>query len=140
MVCCCENRYRRFHCATFNGAFKPVLTLPASSHSSLPHSDVVQCEGCGAVYVGTTSQPLKRRIQEHQKGVRLGLDNISAVAKHCMDIAHPIDWGYVSILDFATAFQERLCKGSVHIIRKPQAMNLGYPMLWIWQPVIVKIE
>ena len=68
------------------------------------------------------------------------LEGVFAVANHCVDTAHPVDWGLVSILDFATTWQERLCKELAYITKELQAMNSGYPLPWIWLPVIVKIE
>ena len=79
---------------------------------------------------------------EDRRALRLGLDNISAVAKHCFDTAHTIDWDSISVLDSASAMQERLCKESMYIIQEPQAMNLdtSYPLPRIWQPVVINVD
>ena len=132
-------------------ALKPVLTLrrlltaPKDPIPTLDRPNVVYripCKECGAAYVGMTARPLKKRIQEHRRALRLGYDSISAVAKHCLDTAHPIDWDSVSVLDSASALQERLCKESIYIIREPQVMNSdpSYPLPRIWQPVVIDVE
>ena len=85
-------------------------------------------QGCKVAYVGETSRPLGKRTS---KSIETGKNNDSAVAKHSMDTAHPIDWDSTSILDSAVILGKRLCEESTYITREPHAMNLipGYPFL-----------
>ena len=51
----------------------------------------IQCKDCDSFYFGETGRGRRIRIEEHKKAVREYSRN-SAIAKHCWEEDHVMDW------------------------------------------------
>ena len=52
---------------------------------------VINCKDCNLSYVGETGRQLCKRVSEHKKAVRY-FDEKSAIAKHCWDMDHRMNF------------------------------------------------
>ena len=73
----------------------------------------VSCNDCHSFYFGETGRDLKIRIQEHKKVVKEMAQN-SAIAKHCCENKHRMNWETSKILHKSGQVdQRRVVKGAL---------------------------
>ena len=57
----------------------------------------IPCSNCKMFYIGETGRTLAKRITEHKYAIRsMNLDN--AIAKHCWNTGHQIDWDEAKVV------------------------------------------
>ncbi|KAK9876390.1 hypothetical protein WA026_012701 [Henosepilachna vigintioctopunctata] len=94
--------------------------IPPSSTSDCIYS--VPCFDCEGVYIGQTSQTIKRRITLHKSDVKLRPDRC-ALALHSSQQGHRFDFDSVEILDVAANYHKRVFLEMVHINSNPNSIN-----------------
>ncbi|KAK9872894.1 hypothetical protein WA026_020247 [Henosepilachna vigintioctopunctata] len=94
--------------------------IPPSLTSDCIYS--VPCLDCEGVYIGQTSQTIKRRITLHKSDVRLRPDRC-ALALHSSQQGHRFDFDNVGILDVAGSYQKRIFLEMVHINNNSNSIN-----------------
>jgi hypothetical protein len=61
---------------------------------------MLHCDQCNMVYISKTSKPIGERIKEHEREVRLGHVDGSAVAEHTFEAGHHPNWDNVQGLNW----------------------------------------
>ena len=98
------------HCLQQQGArpiFKSETTL--RSHLIWPKdpADLTKQDGvvyripceCSKVYIGETARPMKDRIKEHDRDIRLACTQTSAISEHTHNTEHYPLWDEVKCID-----------------------------------------
>jgi len=62
-------------------------------------------------------------MKEHQRAVRGGDTNASAIAEHAWGKQHQIDWGVAEVLDTNPSWRPRCLLESWHIHKELSTMN-----------------
>ena len=75
----------------------------------------IPCKGCDRSYIGETARPIKERITEHKRDVRLRRTDNSAVAEHAWDNQHQPDWDGVQCLSQERHWYTRRVKEAINI-------------------------
>ena len=113
----------------------------------------ISCADCSTSYIGQTSRTLRTRVKEH-KNLSKGkpdhqisytnLEKSSAIAAHCIDKDHKIDWDNVSILmSNLNNWKERLIAESIFINSTDNTCNRkesSYPISDVWKILIHNID
>lgn len=98
----------------------------------------IPCADCPTCYIGETSRCLQVRIGEHkrlsqgklaQTGSYTQLEKQSAIAAHCMDKSHTIDWDKTKVLSKVNNWKERRFAEAMFIITTPNACNRSDSMM-----------
>ena len=91
---------------------------------------LIKCETCSKEYIGETSRPLGKRIDEHRRLTS------SAIREHMDTTGHTIDWQNVKILEREQHDMKRKIKEAIHIRKRKPALNrdLGIDLPPIYQP------
>ncbi|XP_044760692.1 uncharacterized protein LOC123318066 [Coccinella septempunctata] len=110
-----------------NGYPKGLLTrlLYNSAPPGQPMSGVVYrvpCSTCEEVYIGQTSQTVKRRITQHISDIK-NPDKTCALAEHVRRKDHRMDYGAVEVLDFENNTRKRCFLEMFHIKSHNNSMN-----------------
>jgi hypothetical protein len=74
----------------------------------------IPCE-CSEVYVGRTGSSTEARCKEHLRHIHLEQPKKSAMAEHCMNSGHHIDFNSSSVLDKAAGSMDCLVKEATEI-------------------------
>ena len=82
----------------------------------------IPCSICSEVYIGQTSQLLKRRIAKHKSDIK-NPNKICALADHTRDKDHPMDYDSTKILECAVSGKKRCFLEMYHIKRHTCSMN-----------------
>ena len=61
---------------------------------------MLHCDQCNMVYISKTSKPIGERIKEHEREVRLGHVDGSAVSEHAFEAGHHPNWDNVQGLNW----------------------------------------
>ena len=94
----------------------------------------IPCGDCPISYIGETSRCLQVRIEEHkrlsrgklaQTGTYTQLEKQSAIAAHCLDENHRIDWNNTKILSKVNNWKQRRITETMFIITTPNTCNRG---------------
>ena len=95
----------------------------------------IPCKGCDRSYIGETTRPIKERITEHRRDVRLRRTDNSAVAEHAWDNQHQPDWDGVQCLSQERHWYTRRVKEAINIRLNPNNFNrdngIDIPKCWI---------
>ncbi|XP_030849885.1 uncharacterized protein LOC115927767 [Strongylocentrotus purpuratus] len=75
---------------------RPKDPIPPHRRDGIVYN--IPCKGCDRSYIGETARPIKERITEHKRDVRLRRTDNSAVAEHAWDNQHQPDWDGVQCL------------------------------------------
>ena len=91
---------------------------------------LIKCETCSKEYIGETSRPLGKRLDEHRRLTS------SAIREHMDTTGHTIDWQNVKILEREQHDMKRKIKEAIHIRKRKPALNrdLGIDLPPIYQP------
>jgi hypothetical protein len=84
----------------------------------------ILCE-CGKVYVGQTGHTITARYKEHERHIRLNQPEKSAVAEHCIELSHKIDFDEATILARRAGYTDRLVKEAIEIRLHPNNFKQG---------------
>jgi len=78
------------------------------------------------------------RIKEHQRHLRNGEDNKSAVAEHILNKKHTIDFNKTKYLGDTKIFYSRLIKESIEIHKHPNNFNRddGFKLHNAWKDTL----
>ncbi|XP_044745183.1 uncharacterized protein LOC123307046 [Coccinella septempunctata] len=82
----------------------------------------IPCGGCSEVYVGQTSQLLKRRIAQHRSDARIP-SKTCALAEHFRKTDHPVDYDSTRVLELEKNTNKRCFMEMFHIKRLSNSMN-----------------
>ena len=113
-------------------AQKPVSTLrnvlvrPKDKTHPYDVAGVVyktQCSDCDATYVGETGRTLRKRLEEHQRGLRLNQPEKSALAQHALHTNHNIDWSGSEVLEREQGWRRRRWKEAIAIHKHRANLN-----------------
>ena len=83
----------------------------------------IPCKGCDRSYIGETARPIKERITEHKRDVRLRRTDNSAVAEHAWNNQHQPDWDGVQCLSQERHWYTRRVKEAINIRLNPNNFN-----------------
>ncbi|XP_020914500.1 uncharacterized protein LOC110252077 [Exaiptasia diaphana] len=67
----------------------------------------IPCADCSTVYIGETKRSLKTRVSEHERCVRFGQTDKSALSEHANRLGHNINWKDTSVLSNETRWHQR---------------------------------
>jgi hypothetical protein len=95
----------------------------------------IPCE-CGKVYVGQTGRTITVRCKEREHHIRLCQPEKSAVAEHCPETGHRIEFEEVTILTQSAEYMDRLVKEAIEIWLHPDNFNRdnGFILRHAWYP------
>ncbi|XP_044745088.1 uncharacterized protein LOC123306951 [Coccinella septempunctata] len=82
----------------------------------------VPCSMCNEIYIGQTSQQLKKRLAQHRSDIK-NPNKICALADHSRDRDHLMDYEATRVLDCERNGGKRSFLEMYHIKRHPNAMN-----------------
>ena len=93
------NQNNKTHIAfTYENSIKSRL---AKNNNTKKEEEVgvysISCKDCSSFYFGETGRDIKVRCQEHKKAVREN-SQYSAIAKHCWDKDHRMDWDSLKLI------------------------------------------
>ena len=97
-------------------AVKPLNTIrsmiskPKDRLDDLKKTGVIYqipCADCSTVYIGETKRSLKTRVSEHERCVRLGQTEKSALSDHANSLGHSVNWKDTSILRNEARWHQR---------------------------------
>lgn len=100
---------------------KPKDPVPLDQRNGVVYR--IPCKDCESTYVGQSGRSLACRMKEHQRAVRGGDTNASAIAEHAWGKQHQIDWGAAEVLDTNPSWRPRCLLESWHIHKEPSTMN-----------------
>ncbi|XP_020913025.1 uncharacterized protein LOC110250745 [Exaiptasia diaphana] len=83
----------------------------------------IPCADCSTVYIGETKRSLKTRVSEHERCVRLGQTDTSALSEHANRLGHNINWKDTSVLGNETRWHQRKLMEAV-LIAKTNKINI----------------
>ena len=78
----------------------------------------IPCDDCSTVYIGETKRALETRVSEHERNVRLGHMEKSALSEHANRLNHSVNWNGVSILKNESRWHQRKWLEAVLIAKK----------------------
>lgn len=82
----------------------------------------IPCQNCDEVYIGQTSQQLKRRITQHISDIK-NPRKICALAEHVRSVDHRMDYDSVTVLECEENMRKRCFLEMIHIKRHENSMN-----------------
>ncbi|KAJ8942278.1 hypothetical protein NQ318_005595 [Aromia moschata] len=94
---------------------------------------------CGKSYIGQTGRSIQCRIKEHQRHIRLGNIDKSAIAEHVhTNENHKIDYENIRVLDKTTRYYPRIIRESLEIMKNNNNFNRedGYRLSNTWRLAI----
>ena len=100
---------------------RPKDKVPMEQRTGVVYS--IPCRDCPKTYVGQSGRSLECRVKEHQRAVKYGDTNTSAIAEHAWQEQHNINWPVATILDSNQYLHSRLILESWHIHQQPDPMN-----------------
>ena len=100
---------------------RPKDKVPMEQRTGVVYS--IPCRDCPKTYVGQSGRSLECRVKEHQRAVKYGDTNTSAIAEHAWQEQHNINWPAATILDSNQYLHSRLILESWHIHQQPDPMN-----------------
>ena len=83
---------------------------------------MVPCSSCELVYVGQTSQQLKKRLIQHKSDIK-NPSKKCALAEHCRNSKHSMNFDNTKILDLEKIPRKRSFLEMYHIKRNNNCMN-----------------
>ena len=97
----------------------------------------IPCE-CGKVYIGMTSRSIKTRICEHQRHLRLGQPERSAVAEHAISNQHAIMFGQAKVIARTNGYFNLARREAIEIEQHPHNFNRenDFYLSKTWTPVL----
>lgn len=104
---------------------KKIFSKVKDSLSKEKKSDVVYsvpCEVCGMVYVGQTSQQLKKRLIQHKSDIK-NPNKKCALAEHCRKLNHTMKFDETKILEVEPTYRKRCFLEMFHIKKCNNSMN-----------------
>ena len=93
------NKNSKTHIAfTYENSIKSKIT---KNNSTKKEEEVgvysIACKDCSSFYFGETGRDIKVRCQEHKRAVR-EYSQYSAIAKHCWDMDHKMNWDSIKLI------------------------------------------
>jgi len=82
----------------------------------------IDCNNCGASYVGQTKRRLITRIREHKKDINKKSGTPSVISSHRMQ-DHEFDWACVQVLDCENSWYKRIISEMMHIKMQHDGLN-----------------
>jgi hypothetical protein len=98
---------------------------------------------CGKVYVGQTGCTIiTARCKEHERHIQLCQPEKSAVAEHCLETGHRIEFEEVTVLTRSAGYMDRLVKRAIEIRLHPDNFNRdnGFILSHAWYPLINQLH
>ena len=83
----------------------------------------IPCRDCTKTYVRQSGRTLAMKLKVHQRAVRKGDVNASAIAEHVWNKQHCMDWSAAEVVDSEQYLCPRLLLGSWHIHSEQNPMN-----------------
>ena len=100
---------------------KPKDPVPVERRTGIVYQ--IPCKDCSQTYVGQSGRTITDRIKEHQRAVKNGDTNNSAVAEHAWKHQHRMDWSASEVLDYNQHRFSRCMLKSWHIHHQSDSMN-----------------
>ncbi|XP_044745159.1 uncharacterized protein LOC123307022 [Coccinella septempunctata] len=82
----------------------------------------VPCASCGEIYVGQTSQQLKKRLTQHKSDVK-NPSKACALAEHVRSSGHQMNYNAAKVLECENNLKKRTFLEMCHIKRHSNSMN-----------------
>lgn len=82
----------------------------------------IPCSSCNKVYIGQTSQQLKKRVSQHKSDLK-NPNKTCALALHCRGEKHTADFDNVKILEVEPIGRKRNFLEMYHIVRTENTLN-----------------
>ncbi|XP_030849793.1 uncharacterized protein LOC115927720 [Strongylocentrotus purpuratus] len=112
---------------------RPKDSIPPHRRDGIVYN--IPCKGCDRSYIGEIARPIKERITEHKRDVRLRRTDNSAVAEHAWDNQHQPDWDGVQCLSQERHWYTRRVKEAINIRLNPNNFNkdngIDIPEFWM---------
>lgn len=83
---------------------------------------MVPCSSCNLVYVGQTTQQLKKRLIQHKSDIK-NPSKKCALAEHCRKTQHVMNFGESKVLELEKTARKRNFLEMYHIKRNKNSMN-----------------
>ena len=100
---------------------KPKDAVPMLSHNGIVYK--IPCKDCPKTYIGQSKRSLQCRMKEHERAVKNGDFNGSAIAEHCWRSGHRADWSAAAVIDSCPHWYPRCILESWHIHREKDSLN-----------------
>jgi len=93
---------------------------------------------CPLGYIGQTRRTVEERLHEHERCIRLEYPDKSAVAQHCIETGHRIDFSATSILAKSSGYWDQVIGEALAIRLDTNLLNrdTGHQLSTAWRPAI----
>jgi hypothetical protein len=101
----------------------------------------IPCE-CSKVYIGQTGRSVDAWLKEHQRHIHLEHPDMCAVAEHCVDLGHHIQFHNTFVLVTKTQYTDRVVREAIEIELDCNNMNreVGFCLSKSWKPLNCSIK
>ncbi|PSN47874.1 hypothetical protein C0J52_01236, partial [Blattella germanica] len=101
----------------------------------------IPCE-CNKVYIGQTGRTVLEHVNEHQRYMRLGYSEKSAVAQPSYDTGHRIMFCETALVEKSSKYFDRIIKEAIYIKKHQNNFNReeGFQISNAWLPIISEVS
>ena len=95
---------------------KNIITKPTKSSPQEACVYAIPCSTCPKIYIGETSRPIKKRLYEHKRALKID-DHSNALTTHRNAAGHNFDFPNTKVIKFVKQLDKRRCIESAAILQ-----------------------